>query len=309
MTDLAPPRMSTTLPPIVDWIGLWSLVAMWGSAYAAVKIATLTLAPPWLVAVRMAVATLLLAAWALAARERVPALRGADARAWLAYGLIGAWGMALPFNLFAWASTHADSALLGIINGASPLFTALIAAAVLADERLSMTRLIGIGLGFLGLLALAGPAALGAFGAAGAWAVAAGAAGTLCYAVSNVATRKAAPVSPVAGGLMMCAGAAVAAIPAALLLAPAPQRIAPDALAAALALGIGPTGIATAIYVFLVKRRGPMFVANTMYLSPLWATALGMAALGERPGPAAGLALILILAGVYIGNRPRKGHA
>jgi drug/metabolite transporter (DMT)-like permease len=63
-------------------------------------------------------------------------------------------------------------------------------------------------------------------------------------------------------------------------------------------LGVFSTGLATVGYVFLIQRRGPLFMSMSIYLAPCLATALGMAALGERPGWPAFAALALILAGV-----------
>ena len=72
---------------------------------------------------------------------------------------------------------------------------------------------------------------------------------------------------------------------------------------AVLFLGVGPTGLASAGWVWLVHRRGALFGSMPTYLSPVWATLLGVAVLGERPGGAAYAALALILAGVAAASR------
>jgi drug/metabolite transporter (DMT)-like permease len=53
-------------------------------------------------------------------------------------------------------------------------------------------------------------------------------------------------------------------------------------------------------YVFLIQRRGPLFMSMSIYLAPCIATMLGMAALRERPGWPAFAALGLILVGVAL---------
>jgi drug/metabolite transporter (DMT)-like permease len=51
-----------------------------------------------------------------------------------------------------------------------------------------------------------------------------------------------------------------------------------------------------------------VFVSFVTYLMPLWAMALGVLLLGERPGWNAGVALILVLAAMALFNwKPRSG--
>ena len=54
-------------------------------------------------------------------------------------------------SLITWGELRIPSGLAGILNAASAFFGVLVAAAVFADERLSLRRLIGILLGFAGV--------------------------------------------------------------------------------------------------------------------------------------------------------------
>ncbi len=72
------------------------------------------------------------------------------------------------------------------------------------------------------------------------------------------------------------------------------------------ALGVFSTALGSVGYVFLIKRQGPVFMTMAIYLAPLWATALGVALLGERPGWPAYVALALILGGVALATSTRK---
>ena len=64
---------------------------------------------------------------------------------------------ALPFTLFNWGEQYIDSALAAILNGTTPLFTIVLAHLFIADDRLSLRKVMGILVGFGGILRLSAP--------------------------------------------------------------------------------------------------------------------------------------------------------
>ena len=64
---------------------------------------------------------------------------------------------ALPFVLFSYASLGANSNMLAILNGSTAFITMLIAYFWL-NEKISLTQVVGLLLGFLGILVLVNPA-------------------------------------------------------------------------------------------------------------------------------------------------------
>lgn len=285
-----------------DWIVFAACLAMWGSAFAALKIAVAHMSPAWVTATRMVVAAVFLLALMPALKERLPPLR--ERRVWLVYGAIGILGTAVPFFLFAWASQKAESAIVAICNGGSPFFTAILAHLFLANEKLTANRVLGVGLGFAGLVMLAAPAALVGDGlSAEALGVIAGVAGAACYGFANVMTKAAPSVPPTTGAAVYCLAGLAVALPAAILTAPAPLAAPPEAWLAVASLGLFSTALGGMGYVHLVRRRGPVFVSYITYLVPLWATGIGMIFLGEQPGWPAFVALLLILAGLAVSQR------
>jgi drug/metabolite transporter (DMT)-like permease len=97
-------------------------------------------------------------------------------------------------------------------------------------------------------------------------------------------------------GALVCTGLGLAT-------APVPAALSPVAWACLLALGIFPTGFASIMYVWIVRTHGPVFASLATYLTPLWATAVGIFFLGEKIGVNAFIALLLILTGVAIASR------
>lgn len=293
-------------PKPLDWLVLAGLVIAWGSAFGALKIAVVDITPTWNTVIRLWVASATLAMVCLANRAALPPLLPRPHPAWGYYAVIGTVGLALPFFLFAIAAKGIPSAVNAICNGASPIFTAALAFAVLRDEPLGPRRVAGVLIGFVGLVVLVGPA-LAQGGGVEVVALTCALVGAFCYAVANVVTKKAPPVPSSAGALMMCLTGAVAATGAALALEPPMTGWPPlPAIAAVVALGVFPTALAGIGYVFLVQRQGPLFMTMAIYLAPLWATALGVLLLGERPGWQAYAALALILAGVALATTTRR---
>lgn len=291
----------------IDWLVLAALVIAWGSAFAALKIAVEDIPPAWNTVIRLWVATAVLAAITLVRRERLPALLPRPAPAWGWYAVLGLVGLAAPFFLFAFSAHGLPSAVNAICNGSSPLFTALLAHILLAEERLTPRRAAGVALGFAGLVVLVAPRLMQGVSVEG---LALGAAllGGLMYAASNIITRKAPTVSSTAGALMMCLPGAVFATMGAFATSPLPPPPSWQSLAAVVGLGIFSTALGSVGYVWLVQRRGPVFMSMSIYLAPLWATGVGVMLMGERPGWSAFAALALILAGVGLTTlKPRAG--
>ena len=74
-------------------------------------------------------------------------------------------------------------------------------------------------------------------------------------------------------------------------------------IAAVIALGVGPTGLAGVVIIVLIRRVGASFMALANYLTPIWAIIVGVIAFGERLAPSAFIALAVIFAGVAISQR------
>jgi drug/metabolite transporter (DMT)-like permease len=221
------------------------------------------------------------------------------------FGFIGVVATGLPFILYANAAKTTGSAVLAICNGATPFATA-IAAHIFIGDRLTGRRIAGVLLGFAGLVVLvlpefgeeAGGSLVGIMLAiAGAW----------LYAVGNVGTRMAPRVEPAASSFIIVTAAGLSTLALALFTAPFPEHASTASIVAMMMLALFPTAFAMFLYVWLIQRAGAVFVSFTTYMSPLWATALGVLFLGEPLHWSMVGALVLILIGVGVANaRTRK---
>ena len=301
---LAPPRLTGDA---LSWAALLLLVVIWGSTFAGILVGVETISPAWLVAGRLLSGAVFLAAWMLAARVLragpKPQVEGSriSLRALGWFAVIGIAATMAPFVLYAHAAESVGSAVMAICNGATPFATVLMAHAFVGD-RLNLRRVIGVMLGFLGLVVLVIPEFRDGADASligillaiiGAW----------LYAVGNIATRLAPRVEPVMASFLIVALGAVAAIAYAAAMEPFPVNASTASIIAMIVLGLLPTAFAMFVYVWLIRRAGPVFVSFTTYMSPLWATGLGVLFLGEELHWSMVGALVLILIGVAVANR------
>ncbi len=129
------------------WLVFLALSAIWGSSFLFIKIGLDEGLPPfWLVTYRLWIAVLLLLGLARFGGARLPRDRGAL----LSVVFLGIINVALPFSLITWGEQFIPSALASILNALVPLFTIVIAAAVLSDEPITLNRVSGLLIGFGG---------------------------------------------------------------------------------------------------------------------------------------------------------------
>jgi len=295
----------------LSWAALLLLVVIWGSTFAGLRIGVETITPAWLVAGRLLSGAFFLGAWLFLAfvfrrprMQAAPMLISMRALGWFAF--IGIAATMLPFVMYAHAAESVGSAVLAICNGGTPFATVLMAHFIVGD-RLTARRITGVMLGFLGLVVLVIPE-LRDGAHAGLIGLLLGIVGAWLYAVGNIATRLAPQVEPVMSAFIIVAVGGVAALVYAIAMEPFPLAASTASIAAMIILGLLPTAFAMFIYVWLIRRAGPVFVSFTTYMSPLWATGLGVLFLGEPLLWSMVGALALILAGVAVANwrRPAK---
>jgi drug/metabolite transporter (DMT)-like permease len=282
------------------WLLLAALAALWGASYLFIKVALDDVSPVALVFARTALGALVLAPVALR--------RGAFTAVRAHLGtlvFIAAVQIAGPFVLIAAGEQSIASSLAGILVASAPIWTAILAAAFVPEERLPRSGLAGIGLGIVGVALLlgvdlgGGDALLG-----GALMVLA----SLGYAIGALtAKRRLADVPAVGLVASIMALSALFMVPALPFAVPdhAPGL---DTVGALLALGAGGTGVAFLIFYVLNADIGPGRASIVAYIAPGFSVVYGVTLLGEAftAATAAGLALILLGSWLAAGGRVRR---
>ncbi len=291
MADSARPR---DLALLVLVAGLWS------ASFLLIKLALPEFPPFTLAAARLAIGAAVLLPFALhAGGVRL------DRHTLATMLFVGVFGNALPFTLISWGELVVDSAQAAVMMGVMPLATLLLAHLAFADERLSVSRVLGMLLGFSGVVTLVGWQALSGVGSHALHALAV-LGGALSYAVATVFTRRFVRRS----GPLMAAGATLAGSLVLLPLALTESRpwadgIDAEAGFALLTLGLLPTGLAALLYFHLVQALGAGRFSQVNFLIPVFGLLWGMVFLGERPGASLFVALVLILGGLALVIRHR----
>ncbi len=288
-------------PHLNDWLMLFSLVIMWGSAFLLTKLTLASTTPLVVAAGRVLIgAAVLVVVLSVIMRHTFPG-RGL----WREAVLFSLLGNVAPFFALAWGQQHVDSATAGILMAVIPLFVITLAHFVLPGERLTPTRVVGFGLGFVGVIGLIGPDSLLGLGddslaLAGQLAILGGA---ICYAVNAVLVRRICSCDPLSMAAATLAVSSVITVPLAAVDATGTaMRLDGTALAALAALGLFSTGLGSVFYFRLVQRTGPAFVSSISYLIPVWAVLLGVFFLDEKPETSALGGLLLILVGLTLGQ-------
>jgi len=290
--------------PARDVFWLIVLALIWGSSFAAIKVAVATMPPMTMVAVRVVIAVAILGAIMLAQGARLPR----DGRSWAMGFVLGVFGLALPFFLIGWGEERVDSGLAAILMAVMPLTTMVLAHFFTVGDKLNRHKLVGVAVGFAGVVVLIGPEALKGLGGELIHQLAV-AGGACCYAVNAIVTRnlpQGPPGTPLIGrAVMVMICGSVMSVPLALLV-DGPAALAAvdrDGWLMAIYLGVLPTGLATIIYFHLIEARGASFFSFVNYLNPVFGVLWGAVLLGELVGLKAIAALAAILAGVAIANR------
>ncbi len=138
------------------WAELGLLALFWGGTFLTVKIAQAEVPYLTIVLHRVGWAALLLWGVVLVRRVEIPR----NPMIWFAFFVMGALNNVIPFSLQSWSQLHIESGLTAILNSITAVFGVLFAAILLADERLTMRKFIGVALGFLGVSMAIGLSAL-----------------------------------------------------------------------------------------------------------------------------------------------------
>ena len=286
-------RDSTAAFAPADWGLLVGTALMWGTSFIWIEEGLASFSPAVITLLRLVLGALTLGALP-------PARRGIGREDLSAVALLGLIWMALPFLLFPIAQQWIDSSLAGMINGAVPIFAAVVAALVV--RRLPGSKqLVGIGLGFLGVLLVSLPVVQHARSTAlGAGLV------LLATALYGIAINVAAPLQQKYGALPVLLRAQLFAIAFALvpgLLALRGSSWDLPSFAAMVPLGCLGTGLAFYSMTTLVGRVGPSRGAITIYFVPIVAVVAGAVVRDESIAALSLVGTALVLVGAYLTSR------
>jgi drug/metabolite transporter (DMT)-like permease len=284
----------------LDWLIFLALGFFWGSSYLFIKIGVDNgLQPFTLIMFRLLIGLVLLASVVRLAREPLPR----DPRMYGHLFVMGIINIAIPFSLITYAELTVDSSLAAVINGAVPLFVIVIAAMFLKGETVTINRVAGLVVGFIGVAVLVGldVTDLGSANTLGELALIGA---TISYAVGNVYNKAHVhglrPMIPalfqvffgllVTGALAFLTEHPLAVIPA------------PEAILAVVWLGLLGSGLAYLFYFRILQRWGATRTSTVAYLLPVVGIGLGALVLHEAVAINTLIGTILVVGGIALVN-------
>jgi drug/metabolite transporter (DMT)-like permease len=217
---------------------------------------------------------------------------------------MGFFATALPFALFSWGEQYIDSALAAILNGTTPIFTIVLAHFFIKDDRLTLSKSLGVLLGFGGLTLLIGPSLLGGVQAT-TWGLMAIAIAAASYGVGIVYSRKnLRGLPPLVGPAAQLMMAAFYLLPLSLLIEQPFTLALPSwqALGSLVVLATIGTALAFVIYYRIMEQTSATYLSMVTYMVPVFGVILGVWVLNEQLYWNAYAGCALILLGVMIVN-------
>lgn len=277
-----------------DWSLFVSLSAIWGSSFLLIAIGLDAFHPGVVTLLRVGLGATFLT---FVPRARARKIERED---WPKVAFLAAIWVAIPFTLFPIAQQWIDSAVAGMLNGATPIFTALLATFLLRSLP-GPLQITGLVIGFAGILAIALPSAGG--GTTAAIGVLMVVTATVGYAISlNVV----APLQQKYGSLPLMVRIlwlATAMVMPFGLFGVSSSSFAWASLVAAIAIGVLGTGLAFVLMGTLTGSVGATRASFITYLIPVAALALGVVFRDEVISPVAIFGVGLVIVGAILASR------
>ncbi len=290
-------------PKVEAWGILSILAVVWGSSFILIKYGLMHFSPAQVGSMRIVIAFLFLLPFAL---KHFRHLKRRDV-GWIF--LSGMLGNLIPSLLFAYAETVVPSAIAGVLNSLTPIFT-LIVATTLFGSRFTRMNVLGIIVGLGGAVMLMLSVNGGVVDVRIGYALLIVLA-TMMYAFNlNIIKNRLSHIHPVhftsfafllTGPVALIFLAGWTPIGHALTLPGAGWGLLYISI-----LAIVGTALALMLHNHLIRLTNVIFSSSVTYLIPVVATLMGMAD-GEKLKPGYLIWIAIIIGGVFMVNS-RKGR-
>jgi len=276
------------------WVMLIALSLLWSATFFVVEIGLRELGPFMLVAGRVSFGAATLWILVLASGLTLPR----TARDWRDLFVMGFLNNAVPFSLIFWGQVYLTGGLAAIFNATTPIFGVIVAHMLLADERATPLKALGVLFGLCGVVAMVGPEALqGMSGSLLGQIAIIGAA--ISYAFAGVFGRRLSRFAPPVAAAGMLTASTIMMVPLALMVEGVPAAMPSiDTWAVILVLGVLGSGGAYILYFRILARAGATNLLLVTFIIPPGAILLGWVFLDEELGETAIVGLGLIFAGL-----------
>lgn len=279
-----------------DWLLLAVPGLIWGSSFYFIAIGLDSFSPGLITPLRVLIGFLTLST---IPKARAPIPRSA----WPNVALLGVLWLAIPLTAFPFAEQHVSSSVVGMLNGATPMFIAFVAVFIV--RRLpTRGQALGLGIGLVGVVCIALPTINEGSSSTFGTVLVLGA-----LTLYGVALNVAAPLQRQFGALPVLWRAEFVAV---VLLAPmglyslGNSDFAWRPLAAVVVLGVFGTALAHYAIATLAGRIGSTRASASLYLMPAVSLFLGVVLRDENVAILAIVGSAIAVLGALVLGRSRR---
>jgi drug/metabolite transporter (DMT)-like permease len=285
-------------PDFKDYISLFVLSAVWGTAFIGIEIAIENIDIIHVTFGRVLFASLFLLP-ILFYKKFIPPK---DMGVWVLVVISALLNTAIPFSLINYGQQYITSGMSALMIGFGPFITLVLAHFMTQDEKFSFTKLFAFFFGFIGLMILLGVNILefNIMEVEGQLAVLLA---SLSYSLSSIVLRKIKGISFYHLSFIMFVISTFALLPFVFSREVRIESAFDTSFLALIYLGIFPTAIASLYRIQMVQSVGVHFMSQVAYLIPLFALLWAWLVLNEIPKSSTFIALIFILLGMYLGKK------
>mgnify|MGYP000252806724 FL=1 len=282
-------------PKILDYALLTLLALIWSSAFFNIKIATYSYGPVTIAFLRTFFGAIPVVGICLVKKIKIEAF----SKDWYWFAAIGMINLVIPFFLIAYGMQKVQSNLAAILMASTPLSATVLAHFFTDNEKINLTKILGVLIGFSGIVFLFSDNILineSNFTSALLILI-----GSTFYVVGGLLTLKISNKKNENVTASILIWGTIFLIPITIF-TEKPWNLNPsiDSTISLIYLGVVATGLAWLLRFRILKTNGLVFQAQVAYLIPIFGIILGYIFLKELITPKVLISVVAVIIGIYL---------
>ena len=282
-------------PKLLDYVLLTILALIWSSAFFNIKIATYSYGPVTIAFLRTFFGAIPVVGLCLVKKIKIEAF----SKDWYWFAAIGMINLVIPFFLIAYGVQKVQSNLAAILMASTPLSATVLAHFFTDNEKINLTKILGVLIGFSGIVFLFSDNILineSNFTSALLILI-----GSTFYVVGGLLTLKISNKKNENVTASILIWGTIFLIPITIF-TEKPWNLNPsiDSTISLVYLGVVATGLAWLLRFRILKTNGLVFQAQVAYLIPIFGIILGYIFLKELITPKVLISVVAVIIGIYL---------
>jgi len=285
----------------IDYFILTLLALIWASAFFNIKIATYSYGPLTIAFLRIFLGAIPVILLCYFKKIKIEAF----SKDWRWYAAIGIINLVIPFFLIAYGVKDVQSNLAAILMASTPLSASVLAHFFTKNEKINLTKTIGVLIGFSGIIFLFSDNILiNENNFISALLILCG---STFYVIGGLLTLKISDKKNENVTASILIWGSLVLFPISMIIEQ-PWNLSPrlDSSLSLLYLGIFSTGIAWLLRFHILKHNGLVFQAQVAYLIPIFGVFLGFLFLSEAITSQVIISMIAVIIGIFIVKKGSK---